>query len=36
MNVADSSGWLEYFAEGVNGAFFATLIKASAQLVAKR
>ena len=33
MNVVDSSGWLEYFGRGANGAFFAPVIQASAQLV---
>jgi predicted nucleic acid-binding protein len=33
MNVVDSSGWLEYFAKGSNGGFFAPAIRASAQLV---
>ena len=33
MNIVDSSGWLEYFAEGVNSAFFAPVIRTSAQLV---
>ena len=27
MNVIDSSGWLEYFAEGPNASHFATAIK---------
>ena len=27
MNVVDSSGWLEYFADGPNAAFFAPPIK---------
>jgi predicted nucleic acid-binding protein len=27
MNVVDSSGWLEYFAEGPNGPHFATAIR---------
>jgi toxin FitB len=26
MNVVDSSGWLEYFADGKNAAFFAPAI----------
>lgn len=33
MNVVDSSGWLEYFAEGPNGKFFAPAIEASEHLV---
>jgi predicted nucleic acid-binding protein len=27
LNVADSSGWLEYFADGPNGGFFAPAIE---------
>jgi predicted nucleic acid-binding protein len=27
MNIVDSSGWLEYFAEGVNAGFFAPAIE---------
>jgi len=27
MNVVDSSGWLEYFAEAANGNFFASAIE---------
>jgi len=27
MNIIDSSGWLEYFAEGENAAFFAPAIE---------
>jgi predicted nucleic acid-binding protein len=27
MNVVDSSGWLEYFADGVNADFFAAAIE---------
>ncbi len=26
MNVVDSSGWLEYFADGANAGFFAPAI----------
>lgn len=33
MNVVDSSGWLEYFADGRNAAFFAPAIEATAELV---
>lgn len=33
MNVVDSSGWLEYFADGPNAAFFAKAIEKPAQLV---
>ena len=33
MNVVDSSGWLEYFAESKNAAFFAPAIEDSAQLL---
>ena len=33
MNVVDSSGWLEYFADGPNAGFFASAIEASGKLV---
>ena len=33
MNVVDSSGWLEYFADGANANFFADAIESSAELV---
>jgi predicted nucleic acid-binding protein len=33
MNVVDSSGWLEYFADGPNADFFAQAIEAVADLV---
>ncbi|MCC7176899.1 MAG: type II toxin-antitoxin system VapC family toxin [Acidobacteria bacterium] len=33
MNVVDSSGWLEYFADGPNAAFFAAAIEKPAALV---
>lgn len=33
MNLIDSSGWLEYFADGPNAAFFATPIKKTGELV---
>lgn len=33
MNVVDSSGWLEYFANGKNADFFAPAIEATSQLV---
>jgi predicted nucleic acid-binding protein len=33
MNVVDSSGWLEYFADGPNAAFFAKAIERSSDLV---
>ena len=33
MNVVDSSGWLEYFAEGPNAAFFAPAIEDTNHLV---
>jgi predicted nucleic acid-binding protein len=33
MNVVDSSGWLEYFAKGPNGEFFAPAIQDSDHLV---
>jgi predicted nucleic acid-binding protein len=33
MNVVDSSGWLEYFAEGPNAGFFAPIIEDLERLV---
>jgi predicted nucleic acid-binding protein len=33
VNVVDSSGWLEYFANGKNADFFAPSIEATSQLV---
>ena len=33
MNVVDSSGWLEYFADGANADFFAPAIENVAELV---
>jgi predicted nucleic acid-binding protein len=33
MNVVDSSGWLEYFADGPNAGFFAPAIANTAALV---
>lgn len=33
MNVMDSSGWLEYFANGPNAGFFAPAIEATGALV---
>ena len=33
MNVVDSSGWLEYFADGPNAGFFAPAIEALEKLV---
>ena len=33
MNVVDSSGWLEYFADGPNADFFAPAIEDAAELV---
>ena len=33
MNVVDSSGWLEYFADGPNARFFAKAIEGTAQLL---
>jgi toxin FitB len=33
MNVVDSSGWLEYFADGPNASFFTKAIEATAGLV---
>lgn len=33
MNLVDSSGWLEYFAEGTNADFFAPLIEDTDHLI---
>ncbi|HEV2178271.1 MAG TPA: type II toxin-antitoxin system VapC family toxin [Terriglobia bacterium] len=33
MNVVDSSGWLEYFADGPNANFFAPAIEALSKLI---
>lgn len=33
MNVVDSSGWLEYFADGSNAEFFALAIENTGELV---
>ena len=33
MNVVDSSGWLEYFADGLNAAFFAAALGDTAELI---
>ena len=33
MNVVDSSGWLEYFAEGPNAEFFSMPIEAIGELI---
>jgi predicted nucleic acid-binding protein len=33
MNVVDSSGWLEYFADGPNADFFASAIENVSELV---
>ena len=33
MNVVDSSGWLEYFADGPNAGHFAAAIEDTAELV---
>ena len=33
MNVVDSCGWLEYFADGPNADFFASAIKGTEQLI---
>ena len=33
MNIVDSSGWLEYFADGPNADFFAPAIENTAELV---
>ncbi len=33
MNVVDSSGWLEYFADGPNADFFAPAIERASELI---
>ena len=33
MNIVDSSGWLEYFAEGKNADFFAPVIEDTENLI---
>jgi toxin FitB len=33
MNVLDSSGWLEYFADGANGEIFRPIIEAEDELL---
>jgi hypothetical protein len=33
MNLVDSSGWLEYFADGRNAAFFAPALEDTENLV---
>ena len=33
MNIVDSSGWLEYFAEGTNANFFAPAIEETTSLI---
>jgi predicted nucleic acid-binding protein len=33
MNLVDSSGWLEYFADGENASFFAPAIEDTSQLI---
>ena len=33
MNVVDSSGWLEYFADGPNADFFAPAIERTSELI---
>ena len=33
MNVVDSSGWLEYFADGTNASFFAPTIEDTEHLI---
>ncbi len=33
MNIVDSSGWLEYFAEGRNADFFAPAVEKTEQLL---
>ncbi len=34
MNVVDSSGWLEYFANGANADFFAPIVEKTSELIA--
>ena len=33
MNIIDSSGWLEYFADGPNASFFSRPLRKAAELV---
>ena len=33
MNVVDSSGWLEYFADGPNAKFFAPAVETPRDLI---
>lgn len=33
MNITDSSGWLEYFADGPNAAFFSRPLQKTAELI---
>jgi toxin FitB len=33
MNVVDSSGWLEYFANGPNADFFAPAVESASELI---
>ena len=33
MNIVDSSGWLEYFADGPNAEFFAPVVEDPAELI---
>ena len=33
MNIVDSSGWLEYFSDGSNSAFFFFLLREAADLI---
>jgi hypothetical protein len=33
MNVVDSCGWLEYFANGSNAGFFAPILEATDSLI---
>jgi predicted nucleic acid-binding protein len=33
MNVVDSCGWLEYFADGPNASFFASAVEGTSELV---
>jgi toxin FitB len=33
MNIIDSSGWLEYFADGANASFFSRPLRKTAELI---
>jgi hypothetical protein len=33
MNIVDSSGWLEYFADGENASYFVPLIEDTGRLI---